>query len=182
MADPALPALAPPPTPVLAPPSALAIETSLLRGAVLSLKSGAPADALVDLDGYFARFSRGVLRREARIARVDALLALGNDADALEDLERLTLSRHGRDQELQILRGELRARHRCAAAITDFTAVLAGSPPAALAERALWGRAACRMREGEHAGAAADLTAYTRRFPRGRHAKEARALLDGARP
>jgi hypothetical protein len=171
--------LAPPPPPELPPPSALALEAGLLKRAVLSLRRGAPANALVDLDGYFARFPGGVLQREARVARVDALLALGSESEALDDLEQLAFTRHGRDQELQTIRGELRARRNCATAIVDFTAVLAGAAPAALAERALWGRATCRLRARDQVDAAADLKTYVRRFPQGRHVNDASRLLAG---
>ncbi|HEY0714824.1 MAG TPA: hypothetical protein VGF45_19240, partial [Polyangia bacterium] len=141
---------------------------------------GSPAQALVDLDGYMVRFPSGVLRREARVARVDALLALGDEAEALVDLEQLSFGSHGRDLELRTIRGELHAKRSCTDAIADFSAVLDASPPDVLAERALRGRLGCRLRI-EDEDAFEDLESYVRRFPKGRFAREARGLLDRAR-
>jgi regulator of sirC expression with transglutaminase-like and TPR domain len=89
----------------------------------------------------------------------------------------LSLGVHGRDLELQVIRGELRAQRRCPAAVSDFTQVLAAAPAAPLAERALRGRAACHLRSGDPERAAADLSRYLRQFPNGRFAAEARAAL-----
>jgi hypothetical protein len=173
-----VPALAPPPVQIPAP-SALALEASLLKRAVVSLRRGSPAQALVDLDGYLVRFPGGVLRREARVARVDALLALGDESEALLDLEQLTFGGHGRDLELRTIRAELLAKRSCAEAIADFSAVIEASPRPSLAERALRGRVTCRLRT-EDENAAEDVATYVRRFPKGRFAREARALLDAA--
>jgi TolA-binding protein len=134
--------------------------------------------ALAALDAYDARFPRGTLRREAEGARVDALLLLGRDAEALALLRRLALAPQGRDQELRVIRGELEAGASPAAAVDDFDRVLDEAPPAALAERALYGRAACLLRAGDRAAAGRDLRAYLGRFPAGRFANEARRLVD----
>lgn len=53
------------------------------------------------LDTYRARHADGWLRDEAARARVDALLVLGRDDEALGELRGLTLRPHGRDQELR---------------------------------------------------------------------------------
>ena len=143
----------------------------LLRG-----KHDAPA-ALAALDDYIARFPSSVLAPEARVARIDALLLLDRSDEALRALEALPLDAHRRSTELQLIRGELRARTDCGRADADFTAVLAAVRTAALEERALYGRAACRSSQGDAGGAAADLRSYVDRFPNGAHAEWARRWL-----
>jgi hypothetical protein len=164
--------------PVAAAPSTLASETPLLGAALTHLRQQRDAPgALAALDAYDARFPRGTLRREADGARVDALLLLGREGDALVVLRRLSLEPRGRDQELRVIRGELTAPSSCTAAVDDFERVLAEAPPAALAERALHGRATCRARLGDDAAAARDFREYLRRFPEGPFAGEARRAL-----
>ena len=133
--------------------------------------------ALAALDDYVARFPSGVLAPEARVARIDALLLLGRSDEALQALEALPLDAHRRSTELQLIRGELRARTDCGRADADFTAVLASVRTAAMEERALYGRAACRSSQGNAAGAADDLRRYVERFPNGAHAEWARRWL-----
>jgi hypothetical protein len=161
------------------PPSGLAVETALLADGLARLRQRRDArGALAALDTYDARFPHGALRREAEGARVDALLLLGRDADALDLLRNLTLEPRGRDQELRVIRAELEAPTQCTAAVSDFDRVLAEAAPPALAERALHGRATCLARMGDAVGAKRDLRAYLRRFPDGRFAAESRRLLD----
>jgi TolA-binding protein len=111
-----------------------------------------------------------VLVPEARVARVDALLMLDRADEALRALETLPLDGHRRATELLLIRGELHARTDCGRAEADFTTVLGRVQTAALEERALYGRAACRNTLGNSAGAAADLRRYIDRFPNGAHA------------
>jgi outer membrane protein assembly factor BamD (BamD/ComL family) len=87
-----------------------------------------------------------------------------------------TLARVGRRMELQLLRGELYAERDCRKALADFDAVLA-SAPAPLSERALYGRATCRLHSGDAAGARVDLDQYLTRFPNGRFAEQVRERL-----
>ncbi len=125
------------------------------------------------------RFPRGALVLEARITEVESLVTLGRRSEALDVLELLTLDKLPRAAELGVLRGELRAeagRHRDA--IADFTpcADAARCRPDT-AQRALYGRASCRERLGDRAGARADLEHYLVRFPQGRFAPAVRAAL-----
>jgi TolA-binding protein len=170
---PAVPA-PPPAEPAAASEEILALEhaVSLLRG-----KHDAPA-ALTALDDYLARYPNGVLVPEARVARVDALLMLGRADQALRGLDELPLDAHRRSTELQLIRGELRARTDCSRAEPDFTAVLSRVRTASLEERALYGRASCRSALGNAGGAASDLRAYVDRFPHGAHADWARRWLE----
>jgi len=159
-------------------PSALSNETALLTDALTHLRQQKDArGALAALDTYDARFPGGTLRREATGARIDALLILGRDGDALAVLRELTLQPQGRDQELRVIRGELAAKTSCASAVSDFDRVLAEAAPRALAERALHGRASCLERLGDAAAATRDLREYLRRFPDGRFAAETRQAL-----
>jgi TolA-binding protein len=154
---------------------ALENAMSLLRG-----KHDAAA-ALAALDDYLARFPGGVFAREAHVARVDALLMLARPDAALQELDALSLDANRRSTELQLVRGELRARTDCSRAEADFSAVLARVRTAALEERALYGRAVCRSQQGNAAGAAEDLRRYVDRFPDGGHAGWARRWLQNSR-
>jgi hypothetical protein len=162
--------------------SALSGETPLLGEALARLRQQHDArSALATLDQYRARYPEGVLRHEADRARVDALLLLGRNTEALAELSALSLRPVGRDQELQLIRGELSAVTDCARAAGDFDRILSAQAPTSLVERALQGRAACRLRLGDKAGARQDMSEYLRRFPEGRFAPEARRTLE-ARP
>jgi hypothetical protein len=163
--------------------SELAGETPLLSEALTRLRQKRDArGALATLDVYRARYPDGTLKHEAESARIDALLLLGRDDEALAELRRLTLQAHGRDLELRLIRGELAAPTDCAFAVADFDRIVVERTPQSFAERALYGRAACRARLGDEAGAKSDLAEYLRRFPAGRFASEARRrTIDGAK-
>jgi hypothetical protein len=164
---------------VTAPPfTALSVEARLLGHAVGQLRQQRDATgALLALDQYRRQFPAGTLRREAEVARVDALLMLRRDRDALGVLRALRLQSQGRDQELRVIRGELAAASDCPGAVADFDLLLSQTAPVALTERALFGRAVCRARQGDATGSARDLGEYLNRFPTGRFAAEARRSL-----
>lgn len=160
-----------------ATPSAIAIESELLQRALSALRRDRNATtALQLLDDYQARYPRGVLALEAAVARIDALLLAGRRAEALERLARLPLERVGRRSELQLVRAELYSERDCAKASADFSAVLAADAGGPLAERALYGRAQCRLRQADPA-ATADLRTYLARYPNGRFAATVREHL-----
>jgi tetratricopeptide (TPR) repeat protein len=166
----------------LTPPSEapVVVESRLLAEALTDLRQRRdPQDALRVLDEYEHRFPSGALAPEASAARIDALLALGRRAQALQRLETLSLERLPRGTELRVLRGELRAgRGELGGAVDDFSAVLAlTGAPTNVVERALYGRGSCRARLGDVAGARADLQEYLRRFPNGPFAEPARRAL-----
>jgi tetratricopeptide (TPR) repeat protein len=144
----------------------------------------APERALERLDTYLSRFPEGQLRLEARLARLDALLALGRRPAALVALEELPGDQVARRPGLRLLRGELLAgAGRCTRALADFDAVLqrrAATGPALTRnhhERALYGRASCRSTLGQTDAARADLQAYLERFPDGTFAPAVRRAL-----
>ncbi|HYJ10618.1 MAG TPA: hypothetical protein VEX18_16460 [Polyangiaceae bacterium] len=167
---------------VTARPSGLSRESESMQKALEKLRRDRDGvGALQLLDEHHARFPSGVLALEAAVARIDALLLLGRRADALEHLARLPLARVGRRMELQLLRAELYAERDCREALADFDAVLAAAP-APLSERALYGRATCRLRAGDTAGGRADLDRYLARFPSGRFAPQVRQRLSDGFP
>jgi hypothetical protein len=153
-------------------------EARIVRRAIEELRDDRDAvGALASLDEHRARFPGGVLRAEAEVVRVQALLALHDDEAALALLAPMDLSAHPRGDELRVMRGELRAARDCGAAIADFDRVLGRAAPERLLERALRGRAVCRLRLGARAAAEEDLRAYLARFPNGAFAAEARRQL-----
>jgi tetratricopeptide (TPR) repeat protein len=144
-------------------------------------RGGDVAAALAEIDDYLSSFPRGALRPEAKLARVDALLMLGRRQAALDALDQIDLDTNRRSLELRLVRGELRAQSDCREARRDFDEVVMAAPSADLLERALRGRAACNRRVGDAAAARRDFEVYLRRFPTGRFAAEARALLESDR-
>jgi tetratricopeptide (TPR) repeat protein len=193
---PARPAASPPPrfiapAPPLpsAPPAPVAVESlaaeaRLLGAAVRALRQeDNPAKALALLDDFSVRFPRGSLGAEATLARIDSLGRLGRDRERLEVLDRLRFSGMPHARELRVLRGELRLRTgRVQAAADDFEIALGEGPADQLGERALYGRASCRSRQGDDAGARADLRLYLARHPQGARAAEIRARFPGEDP
>lgn len=178
------PEMAPPPT----SPSAIAVEQALLGQAVKMLRDSHDARAALALLAQHAeRFPDGALASEATMLRIEALLALGRQGEALSVLDRVPLASLPNRDEQFVVRGELRAANRrWREAEQDFNETLrARGLPAARAkardiqERALWGRAAARSRLGDQAGARADLDLYLRHFPGGRFAGSAASLLKG---
>ena len=159
-------------------PSALGLETELLQKAFTKLRRDHDArGALVLLDDYQARFPHGSMSLEAATARVDALLLSSRRDEAFQLLLRLPLQQLGRRTELTLVRGELMAERDCSKALADFDVVLAASPGGGLGERALYGRAGCRLRLGQVAAGHTDLQQYLARFPEGRFAERVRARL-----
>jgi hypothetical protein len=137
--------------------------------------------ALCALDEHARRFPGGDLGPEAGLARVEALLRLGRQPEALVVLDGLPRHAGGGPSARRhaLMRGELRAAlGRCAEALGDFDEVLAGQAADADDERGLRGRATCRGRLGDTAGARADLQRYVVRHPDGGFAAEARRQLD----
>ena len=151
-----------------------------------------PLWALGDLDEHDRQYPRGELRRETALARAEALLALDRNSEALDVLDALRLGPSELDRRALLARAELRAHEgRRAEAIADFDRVLQGpvdpntaidqasqaSQASQIAERALYGRAVCRLRGGDLGGARVDLRAYLERFPRGPHAGDVEKTL-----
>ncbi|HEY3668774.1 MAG TPA: hypothetical protein VGL19_22405 [Polyangiaceae bacterium] len=158
--------------------SALASESLALQAALVKLRREHDArGALALLDQSEPLFARGALALEAQVTRVDALLALGRSSEALAILNHLPLAHIGRGGELRLLRAELRAKQDCGLALADFDVLVRQPLSSSLAERALYGRAACEIRVGDDSHARRDFQDYLARFPGGRFADHARNQL-----
>jgi len=154
----------------IAPPPEIAQEAELLREVLLAVRDGHdPHRALALLDAHAARFPLGALAAEAAALRAQVLLRLGNRDAALAVLDGLPLTNAGGSPQLVVTRGELRSlAGRCAEAVADFGWALDASRLAAADRgRALYGRASCRARAGDVAGAQQDRELYLREFPDG---------------
>src|SRR5260370_34396737 len=173
------PLSSPPPALEPPPPTGAGAEAGILRAALAALhREKDPAAALALLDQYDARYPKGTLRGEATLARARSLRELGRDDELLRLLERVSFAGVPRAAELRVLRGELRmTRGRFAEALDDFEATLVAGGPDTIVERALFGRASCRLRLGDADGARADLRRYLERFPASPRAAEVRASL-----
>jgi tetratricopeptide (TPR) repeat protein len=149
-------------------------EAAILRQALSALrKERDPRRALALLDDYDRRFGTGALAWEATSARAQALLALGERTHALALLDKLPLRQDGQTGGLWVTRGELRSlAGRCAEALRDFEAILGAQSDRDQTARALYGRASCRARLGDLAGAEQDRQRYLRDFPQGPAAKQ----------
>jgi hypothetical protein len=121
-------------------------EVAQLAAALQRLRADKDArGALALLDEHRRRFPVGALGDEARVVRVEALLALGRSREALEELEELPGPLLERSRRLRVARGELRAAQgRCQQAREDFAAVAQGEGVGEeISLRAERGRAAC---------------------------------------
>jgi hypothetical protein len=170
-----------PPSPSMPRASALSEESALLTTALRKLRQDDDANgALASLDEHDVRFGRGTLAPEATLARIEALVKLQRNTEALSLLDGMTPAPAGLGRDLLIARAELRAAAgRCAVARPDFDRLLDDeSAFDSIAERALWGRASCRAGGTDAAGARDDLRSYLFHFPHGRFAHDARAALD----
>ncbi|HZH04615.1 MAG TPA: tetratricopeptide repeat protein [Myxococcaceae bacterium] len=170
------------PAPAGPAPSPLERESALISRALGALRQERnPRAALGSLDSYRRQFPRGLLSQEADLVRLDALLALGDRGEALVLLDRMSLRDFDgsvRGPELRVLRGEFLVEHgRCEEALPVFERTLREGRKDRLQERALYGRASCRVRSGDFAGGRADLESYLRQYPNGLFAAAARNAL-----
>jgi hypothetical protein len=175
------PRLTPPPlVPDPSKASTLAEESKVLTSALRRLRQDDDAPgALAILDEHDARFGAAALAPEAALARIEALIKLRRNGDALSLLDGMTPAPVGIGRELLIARAELRSTvGRCATATLDFDLLLRGARAFdSITERALWGRASCRAGRKDDLGARDDLHDYLSAFPSGRFAPAARGAL-----
>ena len=184
----------PPPAPLLAPdavtssrsaaadptPGAAAPgESDLLARAFQALRvDHNPQQALAALDEHQRRFPAGALRGEACLARLEALLASGRKADALALIASSEAGGIAITRDMRLARAELLAESdRCGEAMADFDELLGPVSPSRPNERALYGRAFCRLRAGDSGGARSDLQRYIAIYPHGRFQADVAAAL-----
>jgi hypothetical protein len=155
-------------------------EAALLAEAFRAVRArGNGAAALRSLDRYDRLFPAGILRGEVRIARVEALLALGRRGEALPLLKGIEDAGAVLTRNVRIARAEMLVEEgSCASALVDFADLLASPEADDAAGRALYGRASCSLRAGDVAAGRRDLERYVSLFPAGTLAARARAALD----
>jgi hypothetical protein len=123
-----------------------------------------PATALFLLDRHATQLGKSAFAHEALLVRVEAMLALHRKDEVLRLLDGMAMTDVAASHSLRVTRGELRAAaNRCADGLGDFDWVLARSKQAD--RQALFGRALCRKKLGDGAGAQADMERYRREFP-----------------
>jgi hypothetical protein len=170
-----------PAAPAIRPePSRLARESRWLASAIAKLRQeGQPEQALAILDQHHSELSSGALAAESNATRIEALLRLGRNGQALTLLDGQSLSAQGLEREMLVARAELRADNgRASAALHDFNMILSAPGRVdGITERALYGRATCRAKSGDREGARGDFSKYLQAFPQGRFVQEARSAL-----
>jgi hypothetical protein len=136
--------------------SPAAREVAMIRDALERLRGDNDAAAALRLlDEHDRYFPDGLLRDEARITRIEALLALGRTADALQRLEMLAPALLDRSPRLQVTRGELRAtRGHCPEALADVAAVATSQPGGDIERRIEQVRTRCNSPAVRHTGEA----------------------------
>jgi hypothetical protein len=129
------------------------------------------------LAAYEFRHPNGTLRGEALVARIEALVALERDAEALALLEAMQASGFAgipRAADLRLLHAELLGKlDRCQEALPALEPFLVPGVPSAQRERALIARASCRASLKDIDGSREDLRTYLREFPHGRFGPKA---------
>ena len=155
----------PPASPRQRVPAPTRQSARYLREIVQALRvDHAPNQALALLDRHASELTGQAFAEESMLLRVEAMLDLGQRSAVLRLLDVTSLSDVAASRALLVTRGELRAAaNRCAEGVGDFDLVLAEArrPP----KQALLGRAHCKQRLGDTAGAKADLDRYQREFP-----------------
>jgi hypothetical protein len=155
-------------------------EALLMARAFRRLRNeGDARGALAALDERERRFGAGAFETEAALARAEALVLLDRGDQALPILLSIRDPHAGLTPEVRVTRAELLARaKRCDEAVADFELVLATGAPPATRERALYGRASCRLQGAAPDRARADLEQYLVDYPNGRFAPAVRAALN----
>jgi hypothetical protein len=161
--------LAPPPSSAVVAGGSTAVgepgATRILADAIRILRvDGSPEAALALLDRHASLLAKSSYEREGLLVRVEALLALKRERELLRLLDESTLTDGTSWGALLVVRARLRAAaNRCVEAVADFDRVLAA--PGHLAAQALLGRASCRDKLGDAAGARADRQRARRESP-----------------
>jgi hypothetical protein len=159
----AIPAAKPTATPPVVAPGAQN-AAKYLNQAIRALRvEHSPKNTLALLDQHSAELHQA-FAHESLLLRVDAMLALGQQTQVLWLLDGMSLPNEATSRTLLVTRGQLRAAaNRCPEAIADFDHALAnGGQPS---KPALLGRALCKDRLGDSAGAQLDRQRLRQEFP-----------------
>jgi tetratricopeptide (TPR) repeat protein len=129
--------------PIAARANTLADETQRLSTAISLMRKGAnPAGALQEIDEYRRAYPEAHFASEARMLRIEALIALGYRHEALDELAPTEIPSLPRAEELWVVRGELLLElNRSREALDAFDSALRVARTDSLIERALSGRA-----------------------------------------
>ncbi len=156
--------------PVPAPVPATAATTASpaarhLKDVVRALRvEYAPRTALNLLDLHAGDLKGSAFADEALLLRVEAMLALRQQPEALRLLDEMSLAHTASSSVLLVTRGQLRANaNRCAEAVADFDLALARTLRPS--KPALLGRAQCKQKLGDAKAAQADMDRLQREFP-----------------
>jgi len=115
----------------------------------------APRTALDLLDHHASELAGNTFAEEALLLRVEAMLALKQQREALALLDRIALAATSSSSVLLVTRGQLRANaNRCAEAVADFDVALARNVRPL--KPALEGRAQCKQKLDDAQAAEAD--------------------------
>jgi hypothetical protein len=142
-----------------------------------------PESALAGFEAYAFAHPRGLLRGEAVVGQIEALILLERDREALALLDVMNSTRFSkvpRSANLRLLRAELLEKlDRCPEALPVLEEYQRSSTPAPWYERALIAQASCRVALKDTEGGREDFQRYVREFPKGRFAP--RALMEIAK-
>lgn len=145
---------------------------------------GDPLGALDAYRAYQDQYPRGPLAQEVSLSVIEIELQQENLTGALTEIDRF-LDAHGKSErasEVHLLRGDvLRQRGDDRAAAAEYERAQE-SGTGDVAEEGLYRGAACRERIGDSEAAGDALRAYLTRFPKGRHAAEAKHALGVSTP
>jgi hypothetical protein len=160
-----MPAPAPSTPPPVAPTPSHNPAARHLKEVVHALRvEHAPRSALDLLDRHASELAGNAFAEEALLLRVEAMLALRQQPEALRLLDGMSLSQVASSSVLLVTRGQLRANaNRCTEAVADFDLVLTRALRPS--KQALQGRAQCKQKLGDALGAKADLERLNREFP-----------------
>ncbi|MBX7117147.1 MAG: hypothetical protein K1X64_22715 [Myxococcaceae bacterium] len=182
---PAAPAQRPPTvktkaTPFIVSDDGLLAEAQLIARAAQTLRAQHNAsEALTLLDEHTKRFSSPTLADEARLLRIEALIAAEQPEQALALLRSDGPSSTPRTEMLRLLEAELLSQlNQCGEALQTLEPLLAPTVSRTVQERALIDRAACASTIGDFQSSRHTLEQYLERFPSGSFAEEARQRLE----